>query len=101
MAPALRGARFNLAESLHGGDGASAGGFRGLRARRLREGLLVAEAAFAVLLLVAAMMLARSFIKLTQVDAGYTSMACSPPKSTCPAVTRTTCSFHKVPGGRS
>ena len=29
LAPALRGARFNLAESLHGGDGASAGGFRG------------------------------------------------------------------------
>ena len=73
LAPALRGARFNLAESLHGGDGASAGGFRGLRARRLREGLLVAEAAFAVLLLVAATLLARSFIKLTQVDAGYTS----------------------------
>ena len=30
LAPALRGARFNLAESLHGGDGATAGGFRGL-----------------------------------------------------------------------
>ena len=73
LAPALRGARFNLAESLHGGDGASAGGFRGLRARRLREGLLVAESAFAVLLLVAATLLARSFITLTQVDAGYTS----------------------------
>ena len=73
LAPALRGARFNLAESLHGGDGASAGGFRGLRARRLREGLLVAESAFAVLLLVAATLLARSFIKLTQVDGGYTS----------------------------
>jgi putative ABC transport system permease protein len=73
LAPALRGARFNLAESLHGGDGASAGGFRGLRARRLRDGLLVAESAFAVLLMVAATMLARSFIKLTQVDAGYTS----------------------------
>jgi predicted permease len=73
LAPALRGARFNLAESLHGGDGASAGGFRGRRARHLREGLLVAESAFAVLLLVAATLLARSFIKLTQVDAGYTS----------------------------
>ncbi len=48
LAPALRGARFNLAESLHGGDGATAGGFRGVRARRLRDGLLVAEAAFAV-----------------------------------------------------
>jgi putative ABC transport system permease protein len=73
LAPALRGSRFNLADSLHGGDGASAGGFRGLRARRLRDGLLAAEAAFAVLLLVAATLLARSFVRLTHVDAGYTA----------------------------
>src|SRR4051812_34157101 len=72
IAPALRGSRFNLAESLHGGDGATAGGFRGLRARRMRDGLLTAEAAFAVVLLVAATLLARSFVKLTHVDAGYT-----------------------------
>jgi putative ABC transport system permease protein len=73
LAPALRGARFDLTESLHGGDGASAGGFRGVRARRLRDGLLVIESAFAVLLLVAAMLLARSFTRLTHVDAGYTA----------------------------
>jgi len=72
LAPALRGSRFNLAESLHGGDGASAGGFRGLRAQRMRDGLLAAEAAFAVVLLVAAVLLARSFVRLTHVDAGYT-----------------------------
>jgi putative ABC transport system permease protein len=72
LAPALRGSRFNLAESLHGGDGATAGGFRGVRARRMRDGLLTAEAAFAVLLLVAATLLARSFVRLTHVDAGYT-----------------------------
>jgi putative ABC transport system permease protein len=72
IAPALRGSRFNLAESLHGGDGATAGGFRGIRARRMRDGLLAAEAAFAVLLLVAATLLARSFVRLTHVDAGYT-----------------------------
>jgi putative ABC transport system permease protein len=72
IAPALRGSRFNLAESLHGGDGATAGGFRGLRARRMRDGLLMAEAAFAVLLLVSATLLARSFVRLTHVDAGYT-----------------------------
>jgi len=71
LAPAVRGARFDLAESLHGGDGASAGGFRGVRARRLRDGLLVVEAAFAVLLLVSATLLARSFVRLTHVDAGY------------------------------
>jgi len=73
LAPALRGSRFNLAESLHGGDGATAGGFRGLRARRLRDGLLIAEAAFAVLLLVGATLLARSFITLATIDAGYTA----------------------------
>jgi predicted permease len=72
LAPALRGARVNLNESLHGGDGASAGGFRGPRGGRLRDTLLAAEAAFAVLLLVAAILLARSFVKLTHVDAGYT-----------------------------
>jgi putative ABC transport system permease protein len=72
LAPALRGSRFNLAESLHGGDGATAGGFRGPRARRMRDGLLAAEAAFAVLLLISAVLLARSFVKLTHVDAGYT-----------------------------
>src|SRR6185436_7246736 len=50
LAPAMRGSRFDLAAALHGGDGASAGGFRDRRARRLRDGLLMAEAAFAVLL---------------------------------------------------
>jgi len=73
MLPAVRGARFNLAESLHGGDGATAGGFRGFRARRLSDALLVAEAAFAVVVLVAAMLLARSFVRLVNVDAGYTA----------------------------
>jgi predicted permease len=72
LVPALRGARFDLAASLHGGDGATAGGFRGLRARRLRDGLLIAESAFAVMLIVAAALLARSFMRLTSVDAGYT-----------------------------
>jgi putative ABC transport system permease protein len=73
LAPAWRGARFDLAESLHGGDGATAGGFRGLRARRLRDGLLIVEAAFAVVLLVGASLLAHSFVRLTRVDAGYTA----------------------------
>ena len=71
LAPALRGARVNLTEPLRGGDGASAGGFRGARANTLRNGLLVVESAFAVLLLVGAILLARSFVRLTHVDAGY------------------------------
>jgi putative ABC transport system permease protein len=72
LAPALRGARVDLNDSLRGGDGASAGGFRGVRAGRLRDALLATESAFAVLLLVGAILLARSFVKLTRVDAGYT-----------------------------
>jgi putative ABC transport system permease protein len=72
LAPALRGARIDLNEALRGGDGAT-GGFRGIGARRLRRGLLAAEAAFAVLLVVGALLLARSFVKLTRVDAGYTA----------------------------
>jgi putative ABC transport system permease protein len=72
LAPALRGARVDVGESLHGGDGAFAGGFRGARGSRLRDALLASEAAFAVLLMVGAILLARSFVKLTHVDAGYT-----------------------------
>jgi putative ABC transport system permease protein len=72
LAPALQGARIAVADSLHGGDGASAGGFRGARGRRLRDALLASEAAFAALLLVGAILLARSFVNLTRVDAGYT-----------------------------
>jgi predicted permease len=72
LAPALRGARVNLNDSLRGGDGASGGGFRSARSGRLRDTLLASEAAFAVLLLVGATLLARSFVKLTHVDAGYT-----------------------------
>ena len=71
VAPAIRGARFELSESLHGGDGSSAGGFRGRRARRLRDGLLVLESAFAVMLLVGAALLGHSFVRLMSVDAGY------------------------------
>ena len=73
LAPALRSARVDLVDSLRGGDGATAGGFRGRSGARLRNGLLVAEAAFAVLLLVGATLLARSFVRLIHVDAGYTA----------------------------
>jgi predicted permease len=69
--PALRGARFDLAHSLHGGDGATAGGFRGARARRLRDSLLVVETALAALLLIGAALLGRSFARLMAIDAGY------------------------------
>jgi predicted permease len=71
LLPAIRGTSFNLSASLHGGDGAVAGGFRGLRARRLRDGLLVVEAAVAALLIVGAALFGRSLASLTAVDTGY------------------------------
>jgi predicted permease len=71
LLPAIRGARFDVFGSLHGGDGAVAGGFRGRRARRTRDVLLLVEAAFAVTLLVCAGLLARSFVRLIHVDPGY------------------------------
>ena len=61
-----------MIESLRGGDSAGPGGFHGLRARQLYDGLLVAESAFAVILLVSAGLLAHSFLRLTHVDGGYT-----------------------------
>src|SRR5262249_18422542 len=71
VAPALRGARFDLAASLHGGDGAVADGFRSARAHRLRDPLVVAECAFGAVLLVGASLIGRSFARLSSVDAGY------------------------------
>jgi putative ABC transport system permease protein len=71
LAPAIRSANTDLQATLHGGDGASAGGFRGVRATWWRDSLLVGEAAFAVLLLVVAVLLARSFVRLLNVDSGY------------------------------
>jgi len=72
LLPAVRGTSFNLSASLHGGDGAVAGGFRGARARLLRDVLLVGEAALAALLIVGAALFGRSFQALTRVDTGYT-----------------------------
>lgn len=64
--PALRGARGGLVPAMLDGDRRSTG-----TGRRLRGALLATEAALAVLLLVGAGLLARSFVALTSVDAGY------------------------------
>jgi hypothetical protein len=69
--PAVRGARFDLASSLHPGDGAAGGGFSGAHARHLRSLLLAGESALAALLLIGAALLGRSFVSLTRVDPGY------------------------------
>jgi predicted permease len=67
LAPALRGVRRDIVPSLREGAGASAGA----RTGRLRRLLLTSEAALAVLLLVVALLVARSLGALLHVDAGY------------------------------
>jgi putative ABC transport system permease protein len=71
LGPAVRSARVDAAETLQGADRSAATGFRGAAARRLRDGLLVVEAALAIVLIVGATLLVRSFSRLVSVDAGY------------------------------
>ena len=73
LAPAARGARVDLSDALLNADRSSGAGFRGVRARQLRDGLLVVEAAFAVVLIVGAGLLGRSFVRLMAVDDGLYS----------------------------
>jgi putative ABC transport system permease protein len=71
MVPALQARRIDLQGSLksEGGHGASAGGDR----IRLRSLLVVAECALAVMLVVGASLLIKSFWRMHQVDAGFRS----------------------------
>ncbi|MDP6579614.1 MAG: ABC transporter permease [Vicinamibacterales bacterium] len=71
LIPALQGARLNLVRTLNEGGALSGGGFRLLRANRTRSTLAVAEIALALVLLVGAGLLIRSFVTLTDVDPGY------------------------------
>jgi putative ABC transport system permease protein len=72
LAPAVRGSSVDLRHVLSA-DRSSGTGFRGPQARRLRDALLIVEAAFAVILIVGASLLARSFERLIAVDSGYTA----------------------------
>jgi putative ABC transport system permease protein len=67
LAPAFEATRLNLSESLKEG-GKSAGG---MRAQRLRNSLVVLEVALALVLLVGAGLLIRSFARLQGVDPGF------------------------------
>ena len=67
LAPASMRARADLLPSLRNGVGASAGP-RGMRPQRV---LLVSEAALAMMLLVGAALMGRSFVNLLATDAGY------------------------------
>lgn len=67
LVPAFQASRFNLTESLKAGGDASAGPPR----QRLRSALVVTEVALALMLLAAAGLLMRSFLRLRAVDTGF------------------------------
>ena len=67
--PAVRSSQLSLVPALRDGSGASAG----VSTQRLRSGLVALEAALAVMLLIGAGLLLRSFGQLLKVDPGYES----------------------------
>jgi predicted permease len=69
IAPALEATRLNLNEALNEG-GKGAGG-QGARSNRLRSVLVVTEVALALVLLVSAGLLVKSFARLRQIDTGF------------------------------
>ncbi|HXW08762.1 MAG TPA: ABC transporter permease [Vicinamibacterales bacterium] len=73
VAPALRASRPEVYQAVRGGGAGTGGAAGGPQARHLRSALLVIEAGLAVLLVVGAGLLARSFTRLVAVDAGYTA----------------------------
>jgi predicted permease len=71
LVPALRSTRVDLFHAFRGGEGSVTASAYAPHSRRLRLGMLIVEAAFAVVLAVGASLLAHSFLRLMHVDAGY------------------------------
>ena len=69
--PALQASRFDLVRALNEGASQMGGGFRFRRGNRTRSVLVVAEVALALMLLVGAGLLVRSFVTLATVDPGF------------------------------
>ena len=70
-APAFQWSRIDLVSTLNEGSVQAPGGFRLLRSNRARAFLAVAQIALALVLLVGAGLLLRSFVGLVTVDRGY------------------------------
>ena len=70
-APALQWSRLHLVRTLNEGSGQAAAGFRLLRSNRTRAALAAGQVALALMLLVGAGLLLRSFVGLMTVDRGY------------------------------
>ena len=71
LAPAMQASARRIGSALKESLGRSAGGFSGYRSRTLRSVLVVVEVALAVILVVGATLVARSFEKLSNVDLGF------------------------------
>ena len=71
VVPALQCSRLNPARALNEGGSTSTGGFRQPRANRAWGAVVVGQVAAAVVLLVAAGLLLRSFVALVVIDRGY------------------------------
>ena len=69
--PAFQWSRIELVRTLNEGSAQATGGFRLLRSGRTRAALATAQVALAVMLLVGAGLLLRSFVGLMTVDRGY------------------------------
>ena len=70
-APAFQWSRIDLVSTLNEGSAQATGGFRLLRSNRARAVLAVAQITLALVLLVGAGLLLRSFVGLVTVDRGY------------------------------
>ena len=70
-APAFQWSRIDLVSTLNEGSAQAPGGFRLLRSNRARAVLAVAQVALALVLVVGAGLLLRSFVGLVTVDRGY------------------------------
>ena len=71
LAPAMQSSARRVGATLKDGFGGSLAGFSARRPRKLRGALVIVEVALAVMLVVGATLVARSFNKLASVDLGF------------------------------